>query len=149
MDAPATASVGRPLSSVDARESRGTASTGDEVRLDTVLLMGLRIEVADEPDSMAAARAIFDQVWPGEGTQVTSNLLRALLHAGGYCSVVIDDEGDRVVGAALGFPARDPSLPGGVFLHSVVRVRRHGRQTKNKPASPVAAALGFGQVAKV
>ena len=30
-----------------------------------------------------------------------------------------------------------------------VRVRRHGRQTKNKPASPVAAALGFGQVAKV
>jgi predicted GNAT superfamily acetyltransferase len=80
--------------------------------------MGLRIEVADDPDSMAAARAIFDQVWPGEGTQVTSNLQRALLHAGGYCSVVIDDEGDRVVGAALGFPARDPSLPGGVYLHS-------------------------------
>ena len=41
------------------------------------------------------------------------------------------------------------SILGGVFLHSVVRVRRHGRQTKNKPASPVAAALGFGQVAKV
>jgi predicted GNAT superfamily acetyltransferase len=85
---------------------------------DTVPFMGLRIEVADEPDSMAAARAIFDQVWPGEGTQVTSNLQRALLHAGGYCSVVIDDEGDRIVGAALGFPARDPSLTGGVYLHS-------------------------------
>lgn len=80
--------------------------------------MGLSVEVADEPDSLAAARAIFDQVWPGEGTQVTSNLLRALVHAGAYCSVVIDDEGDRVVGAALGFPARDAALPGGVYLHS-------------------------------
>ena len=79
--------------------------------------MGLRIEVADQPDSMSAARSIFDQVWPGEGTQVTSNLLRALIHAGGYCSIVLDDH-DEVVGAALGFPARDPSLPGGVYLHS-------------------------------
>ena len=41
------------------------------------------------------------------------------------------------------------SILGGVFLHSVVRVRRHGRQTKNKPASQVAAALGFVHVAKV
>ena len=53
---------------------------------------GVRVEVADQPDSMAAARAVFDQVWPGEGTQVTSNLLRALIHAGGYCSVVIDED---------------------------------------------------------
>ena len=79
---------------------------------------GVRVEVADRPDSMAAARAVFDQVWPGEGTQVTSNLLRALIHAGGYCSVVIDEDAERVVGAALGFPARDASLPGGVYLHS-------------------------------
>ena len=79
---------------------------------------GVRVEVADRPDSMAAARAVFDQVWPGEGTQVTSNLLRALIHAGGYCSVVIDEDDERVVGAALAFPARDRSLPGGVYLHS-------------------------------
>lgn len=79
--------------------------------------MGLRIEVADTPESTAAARAVFDEVWPGEGTQVTPNLLRALLHAGGYCSIVRDDAGD-VVGAALAFPARDAALPGGVFLHS-------------------------------
>ena len=79
---------------------------------------GVRVEVADRPDSMAAARAVFDQVWPGEGTQVTSNLLRALIHAGGYCSVVIDEDNERVVGAALAFPARDPSLPGGGYLHS-------------------------------
>ena len=80
--------------------------------------MALRIELADDADSMSAARGIFDQVWPGEGTQVTPNLLRALVHAGAYCSVVIDDDSERVVGAALGFPARDASLPGGVFLHS-------------------------------
>lgn len=79
---------------------------------------GVRVEVADQPDSMAAARAVFDQVWPGEGTQVTSNLLRALVHAGGYCSVVIDEDNERVVGAALAFPARDTSLAGGVYLHS-------------------------------
>ena len=79
--------------------------------------MALRIEVADQPDAMAAARAVFDEVWPGEGTQVTSNLLRALMHAGGYCSVVLEDD-DRVVGAALGFPSRDASLTGGVYLHS-------------------------------
>lgn len=77
----------------------------------------VRIEVADSPDAMNAVRAVFDQVWPGEGTQVTSNLLRALVHAGSYCSVVIDED-DRVVGAALGFPARDASVPGGVYLHS-------------------------------
>ena len=83
---------------------------------DSLRLVALRIDVADSPEAMSAARAIFDDVWPGEGTQVTSNLLRALVHAGGYCSVVLDD--DEVVGAALGFPSRDASLPGGVYLHS-------------------------------
>ena len=83
---------------------------------DSLRLVALRIDVADSPEAMSAARAVFDDVWPGEGTQVTSNLLRALVHAGGYCSVVLDD--DRVVGAALGFPSRDASLPGGVYLHS-------------------------------
>jgi predicted GNAT superfamily acetyltransferase len=83
---------------------------------DSLRPVSLRIEVADQTDSMTAARAVFDEVWPGEGTQVTSNLLRALVHAGGYCSIVLDD--DEVVGAALAFPSRDASLPGGVYLHS-------------------------------
>lgn len=74
--------------------------------------------MADEPVAMGEARAVFDAVWPGEGTQVTSNLLRALVHSGGYCSIVLDDATGSVVGAALGFPARDPELPGGVYLHS-------------------------------
>lgn len=83
--------------------------------------------MADSADAMSAARAVFDQVWPGEGTQVTPNLLRALVHAGGYCSVVIDDD-DRIVGAALGFPARDASVPGGVFLHSHMAAVVDGRR---------------------
>jgi len=91
--------------------------------------MGLRIEVADSLDAMTAARAVFDQVWPGEGTQVTPNLLRALVHAGSYCSVVIDED-ERVVGAALGFPARDTSAPGGVFLHSHMAAVVDGRRDR-------------------
>lgn len=81
--------------------------------------MRVRIELAEDAAGMAQARAVFDEVWPGEGTQVTPNLLRALVHAGGYCSVVIDeDASDRVIGAALGFPARQDQRPGGIFLHS-------------------------------
>lgn len=104
-----------------------TGGEGRELTPDTVPPVGLsievasrgvRVEVADSPEAMAAARAIFDQVWPGEGTQVTPNLLRALVHAGAYCSVVVDEDSERVVGAALAFPARDASLPGGVYLHS-------------------------------
>lgn len=81
--------------------------------------MGVIIELANQPASMDQARAVFDRVWPGEGTQVTPNLLRALIHAGGYCSIVREEDGS-VVGAALGFPARDASQPdrGGLYLHS-------------------------------
>ena len=85
---------------------------------DTVPAVGLRIDIADEPRSLTQARAIFDEVWPSEGSQVTSNLLRALVHSGGYCSIVTDEDTDQVVGAALGFPARDALVPGGVYLHS-------------------------------
>lgn len=92
--------------------------------------MGLRVVMATDAEAMDQARAIFDQTWPGEGTQVTPNLLRALIHAGGYCSVVLDDEGDRVVGAALGFPARDASLPGGVYLHSHMAAVEEGMRDR-------------------
>ena len=87
----------------------------------------MRIEIAESTDAMNAVRAVFDQVWPGEGTQVTPNLLRALVHAGSYVSLVIDDD-DRVVAAALGFPARDASLPGGVYLHSHMAAVVEGRR---------------------
>lgn len=80
---------------------------------------GIVVTEATDRQAQDAVRAIFDEVWPGDqGTQVTSNLLRALLHAGAYCSIATDVATGAAVGAALGFPARDADVPGGVFLHS-------------------------------
>ena len=52
------------------------------------------------------ARGIFDAVWPaGDGsTQVTSNLMRALVHAGGYASAAYRD--GEPIAAAFGFVGR-------------------------------------------
>lgn len=60
---------------------------------------GVRIEAVEFPAEQHAARAIFDAVWPGEGTQVTPNLLRAITYSGGYASVAYTSDGP--IGAAL------------------------------------------------
>jgi predicted GNAT superfamily acetyltransferase len=61
------------------------------------------LETAEESE---VARNVFDQVWPplGGGTQVPPNLLRAITHAGGYCSAAFLDDGkvEVPVAAALG-----------------------------------------------
>ncbi len=61
------------------------------------------------------ARSIFDEVWPtDEGTQITANLLQALVHNGTYISgAFIDGE---IVAAAFAFPGRDSH--GNFHLHS-------------------------------
>lgn len=52
------------------------------------------------------ARAIFDEVWPtDEGTQITANLLQAMVHNGAYVSGVFYDT--EVIGAAFAFPGLD------------------------------------------
>ena len=80
---------------------------------------GVIVSEAVDREAQDAARALFDEVWPGDlGTQVTPNLLRALLHAGSYCSVATDVSTGAHVGAAFGFPGRDARVPGGIFLHS-------------------------------
>ena len=80
---------------------------------------GVIVAEAVDREAQDAARGLFDEVWPGDlGTQVTPNLLRALLHAGSYCSVATDMSTDAHVGAAFGFPGRDARVPGGIFLHS-------------------------------
>ena len=80
---------------------------------------GVVVTEAESREAQDAARALFDEVWPGDrGTQVTPNLLRALLHAGSYCSVATDVSTGAHVGAAFGFPGRDARVPGGIFLHS-------------------------------
>ncbi|MFM9134593.1 MAG: GNAT family N-acetyltransferase [bacterium] len=92
--------------------------------------MGLVVTLAVGAPDTDRARAVFDAVWPGEGSQVTPNLMRALLHAGGYCSIAIDEDTGEVVGAALGFPARNPGLPGGVYLHSHMAAAIEGRRDR-------------------
>ena len=67
---------------------------------------GVIIRALETAQESEVAREIFDQVWPplGGGTQVPPNLLRAITHAGGYCSAAFLVEGGNEVpvAAALG-----------------------------------------------
>ena len=59
------------------------------------------------------ARLIFDEVWPMEsGTEITPNLLMAMVHSGAYLSGAFIDK--MCVGAAFAFPA----VANGLHLHS-------------------------------
>jgi predicted GNAT superfamily acetyltransferase len=73
--------------------------------------------VTDLSDLERTAR-LFDTVWPAEHTQVQVNVLRAIVHSGGYASLATID--DQVVGAALGFLGRHQDDRGRwhVHLHS-------------------------------
>ncbi len=65
------------------------------------------------------ARVVFDTVWPsgGNGTQIQSNLMRAIIHAGGYASAAYVDH--EPIGAAFGFlGAHDADGLLAVHLHS-------------------------------
>jgi predicted GNAT superfamily acetyltransferase len=58
-------------------------------------------------------RQIFDQTWAMDsGTEITPNLLQAMVHSGAYLSGAFIDE--KCVGAALAFPATTE----GLHLHS-------------------------------
>lgn len=64
-------------------------------------------------EDQARARYIFDQTWPMDaGTEITSNLLQAMVHSGAYLSGAFINGG--CVGAALAFPA----MSDGIHLHS-------------------------------
>jgi len=59
------------------------------------------------------ARMIFDSVWPAANeTQITSNLLQAMVHSGSYLVGVFD--GAKIVGASFAFPTIEPDI----HLHS-------------------------------
>ncbi len=67
---------------------------------------GVRVRSLTEVSELLDAQHVFDEVWPpaGGGTQVASNMMRAIVHAGGYaCAAYRDDE---PIGAALGFVGR-------------------------------------------
>jgi predicted GNAT superfamily acetyltransferase len=76
---------------------------------------GVEIRVLTDLAGQSLARQLFDQTWSADGdTQVTSNLMQALVHSGAYVSGAFI--GDRIVGAAFAFPGRDSS--GHWHLHS-------------------------------
>ena len=59
------------------------------------------------------ARKVFDTTWSMEsGTEITSNLLQAMIHSGSYLSGAFMD--NKLVGAAFAFPATND----GLHLHS-------------------------------
>ena len=61
----------------------------------------------------AMAREVFDQTWLINGsTEITSNLLQAMVHTGSYLSGAYIE--NKLVGAAFAFPATN----GGLHLHS-------------------------------
>jgi predicted GNAT superfamily acetyltransferase len=77
--------------------------------------VGVEIRVLTDLAGQSLARQLFDQTWSTDGnTQVTSNLMQALVHSGAYVSGAFI--GDRIVGAAFAFPGRDSS--GHWHLHS-------------------------------
>jgi len=59
------------------------------------------------------ARSIFDKTWnPDHGTEITPNLLQAMVHSGSYLSGAFIN--NQIVGAAFAFPATN----NGLHLHS-------------------------------
>jgi predicted GNAT superfamily acetyltransferase len=62
---------------------------------------------------MDRTRSIFDSTWKmSNGTEITPNLLQAMVHSGSYLSGAFID--GRIVGASFAFPATN----NGIHLHS-------------------------------
>lgn len=74
------------------------------------------VRSVEDTTDLAAARRIFDEVWPGQGTQIQQNMLKAVIHAGGYAAVAFAD--GQPVGAALAFLGRHRADGWQVHLHS-------------------------------
>ena len=71
------------------------------------------IKQLKSPQDFSFARQIFDLTWPMvAGTEITSNLLQAMVHSGSYLSGAFID--NKIVGAAFAFPATN----NGLHLHS-------------------------------
>jgi predicted GNAT superfamily acetyltransferase len=66
----------------------------------------VEVRLLDEPSELAEAQSVFDAVWPAAdgSTQLATNLMRAIVHAGGYCSAAYRD--GQPIAAAFGFAGR-------------------------------------------
>jgi predicted GNAT superfamily acetyltransferase len=64
-------------------------------------------------DEQSMGRAVFDHTWAMDaGTEITPNLLQAMIHSGAYLSGAFVN--NKCIGAAFAFPA----TTGGLHLHS-------------------------------
>jgi len=77
------------------------------------MLSDERIKQLTSDFELLQARVIFDYAWPmSTGSEITANLLKAMVHSGSYLSGAFID--NRIVGAAFAFPATND----GLHLHS-------------------------------
>ena len=73
----------------------------------------IQVRELDNLQDQDFGRNIFDITWSMEaGTEITPNLLQAMVHSGSYLSGAFID--NKIVGAAFAFPATN----GGLHLHS-------------------------------
>ena len=73
----------------------------------------IQVRKLDNLQDQDSARKIFDITWSLDaGTEITPNLLQAMVHSGSYLSGAFVD--NKIVGAAFAFPATN----GGLHLHS-------------------------------
>ena len=73
----------------------------------------IQVRELDNLQDQDSARKIFDITWSMDaGTEITPNLLQAMVHSGSYLSGAFID--NKIVGAAFAFPATN----GGLHLHS-------------------------------
>lgn len=94
--------------------AEGAAQLADEERRADATVRTL-VDLSEMDD----ARRLFDAVWPsiGGSTQVQSNLLRAIVHAGGYLAGAYRE--GEIVGAAMAFVGRHEDGDGWhAHLHS-------------------------------
>ena len=85
--------------------------------LESYLEVGLKLSIKvielKSFSQKSSGRDLFDSVWKiMHGTEITSNLLEAMVHGGAYLSGGFIN--DKIVGAAFAFPATN----GGLHLHS-------------------------------
>lgn len=73
----------------------------------------VKIQILKSLSEQSLARNIFDKTWNKDaGTEITSNLLQAMVHNGAFLSGAFIDK--KIVGASFGFAAVEPEL----HLHS-------------------------------
>jgi len=69
----------------------------------------LQVSRLETPNEQNAARGVFDRIWSMDsGTEITPNLLRAMVHSGSYLSGAFVE--NKLVGAAFAFPATNNGL---------------------------------------